>query len=441
MPPYGPSVRVLRAPGFAWLLLGQAMSAIGNWVAVIAIWGFASFRFDASAADLALLFVVLAVPGAVLGPLVGVAIDRLGPRRSLAVANVLGALDALALSQVDSYLAIVALALPLGLIEATASASLDALPPRIVADEDLVRANALLGSAQDLALVVGPVVAAAVNSVWGLAGAFAADAASFAVALATVAALPRDLGAAAPGEPRSPAPPPDPGDPRASEMALGAPVAPVELGSPRAWAETRQGLALARSSPQLRWLLGLSLLTVLVWGTFGVVEPLYVRDVLGASDNTFAYLQAVFGGGLLGAGAILTAAGDRAARPRLVAAATVASGAGAVLYVGTGQLAVAYAGVFLWGLATALVLVPVKTLLQRWTPRAAHGRILALHESVEPSGNLVSTPLAALVVGGIGVQPAGVVGGLVLVAGGLLAARMTARFAGTGPSAGGPLRP
>ena len=44
-----------------------------------------------TAGDLALLFVLLSVPGAVLGPLLGVAIDRLGPRRTLLIANLTGA--------------------------------------------------------------------------------------------------------------------------------------------------------------------------------------------------------------------------------------------------------------------------------------------------------------------------------------------------------------
>ncbi len=76
-------MRLLRVPGFGPLLAGQAVNAVGNWVAVIAIWGFASFRFDAGAGDIALLFVALSVPGALLGPLLGVPIDRLGPRRTL----------------------------------------------------------------------------------------------------------------------------------------------------------------------------------------------------------------------------------------------------------------------------------------------------------------------------------------------------------------------
>ncbi|MDQ3354378.1 MAG: hypothetical protein M3507_07865 [Actinomycetota bacterium] len=72
-------MRLLRVPGFGPLLAGQAVNSVGNWVAIIAIWGFASFQFDAGAGDIALLFVALSLPGALLGPLLGLPIDRLGP--------------------------------------------------------------------------------------------------------------------------------------------------------------------------------------------------------------------------------------------------------------------------------------------------------------------------------------------------------------------------
>ena len=173
--------RVLRVRGFGLLLAGQAINATGSWVAVIAIWGFAVFKFDVGPADLALLFVVLSAPGALLGPLLGVPIDRLGPRRTLVIANLLGMLDAIALTQADSYITIILLALPLGLIEAMAAASLDAIPPRLMHDEQLLAANALLGGAQDVAIILGPIIAAVVNESWGLEGAFLVDAATFLV--------------------------------------------------------------------------------------------------------------------------------------------------------------------------------------------------------------------------------------------------------------------
>jgi predicted MFS family arabinose efflux permease len=118
--------------------------------------------------------------------------------------------------------------------------------------------------------------------------------------------------------------------------------------------------------------------TYVLWALFGVLEPLYVRDVLGASDTTFALLQTVFGVGLVGVGLVIAALGDRVATPRHVAVATVVSGATAALYLGTESLAVAVVGVFLWGVDVAFFYVPAKTLLQRYTPRRAHGRVLSI---------------------------------------------------------------
>lgn len=383
-------MRVLRVKGFALLLVGQAISESGNWIATIAIWGFASFQYDVGPGDLALLFVVLSVPGALLGPLLGVPIDRLGPRRTLLLANLLGVVDALALTQANSYRTIILLALPLGLIEALATASLDAVPPRLVPDDQLVRANALLGGAQDLAIVVGPLAAAAVNASWGLEGAFLADAATFLVGALvalriSVAAVPRADG----------------------EHARST------------WRELRAGMTLARRTAGLRWTLTVAGAVYLLWAAFGVLEPLYVRDVLGGSDATFALLQTVFGVGLVLTGLVLAVVGDRVARPRYVALAMIVSGATAALYLGTSSEVVAFVGVFLWGVDTAFFFVPTRTLLQRYAPAAFHGRVLSLNQSLEPAAGIVISPLVALALGVVSVQVLGVAAGAVATVGGV----------------------
>lgn len=383
-------MRPLRVPGFALLLGGQAVNSIGNWVAVIAIWGFASFEFDAGAADLGLLFVALSLPGVLLGPLLGVPIDRLGPRQTLIIANLLGIIDALALSQADSYTQIIVLALPLGLIEALATSSLDALPPRLVDDSDLVSANALLGSAQNLAIIVGPLVAAAVNARWGLQGAFLADALTFLVGIA---------------------------------VAMRLDIEPIETERRSARSELKTGLALARGTPGLRWTFRVATITYLLWGLAGIVEPLYVRDVLGESDNTFALMQTVFGVGLVGAEIVLARLGDRMARPRYVAIATTFSGATAAIYLGTEWLWVAFGGVFLWGLVTAFFYSPAKTLLQRYSPMHAHGRIMSLNQTAEPLGSVLAAPVAVVAVGAIGVSAFAVTAGAAVAGAGLIALR------------------
>ncbi len=389
--------RVLRVRGFGLLLAGQAINATGSWVAVIAIWGFAAFKFDVGPGDLALLFVVLSAPGALLGPLLGVPIDRLGPRRTLIIANLLGMLDAIALTQANSYITIILLALPLGLIEAMAAASLDAIPPRLMHDEQLLAGNALLGGAQDLAIILGPIIAAVVNAQWGLEGAFLVDAATFLVG--ALVAIP-----------------------------LRVPTADAAPEAESTWKELRAGLSLARRTDGLRWTLCVVGSVYLLWALFGLLEPLYVRDVLGESDTVFAMLQTVFGVGLVGAGLALATIGDRIARPRYVAMAVIASGATAALYVGTESVVVAFIGVFLWGIDVAFFYIPAKTLLQRYAPTTFHGRILSLNQSLEPLAGIVMTPLGAVALGFVSVQALGVIGGALATIGGIVVLRLARRL-------------
>jgi len=397
-------VRVLKVPGFALLLTGQAINTTGSWISLIAIWGFAAFRYDVSPGGLAVLFVVLSVPGALLGPALGVPIDRFGPKAMLVVANVLGMLDALALTQAKSYAQIILLALPLGLIDALARASLDAIPPRIVPDDQLVRANALLGGAQDLAIVIGPALAALVNSHWGISGAFAVDAATWFVGamVALRMRVPHTRRARAEGV--------------------------------TSWHELREGGRLARGTPGLRWTLGVAASLYALWAVFGVLEPLYVRDVLHEGDATFALLQTVFGIGLVTTSIVLAAWGDQLVRPTVIGGAVVASGLTAALYLGTSSVAVAFVGVFLWGIDVAFFYVPARTLLQRYAPEAFHGRVMALNHSLEPAAGIVMTPLAAVALLVVSVSVLGVAAGLLATVGGVFALRLARRLPVPGPA-------
>lgn len=391
-------MRVLKVPGFALLLVGQAVNTTGSWISLIAIWGFAAFRYDVSPGGLAVLFVVLSVPGALLGPALGVPIDRYGPKAMLVVANVFGMLDALALTQANSYVQIILLALPLGLIDALARASLDAIPPRLVPDDQLVRANALLGGAQDLAIVVGPALAALVNSHWGISGAFAVDAATWFVGALVALRL------RVPHERRA----------RAEGVT--------------SWHELREGGRLARGTPGLRWTLGVAASVYALWAVFGVLEPLYVRDVLHESDATFALLQTVFGIGLVTTSLVLAAWGDRLVRPTVIGGAVVASGLTAALYLGTSSVTVAFVGVFLWGIDVAFFYVPARTLLQRYAPEAFHGRVMALNHSLEPAAGIVMTPLAAVALLVVSVSALGVAAGLLATVGGIFVLRRARRL-------------
>lgn len=397
-------MHLLRTRSFLLLFLGQALNGIGSWAALVAMWGFAAYQFDSGPSQIALIGLAWSVPAAIVGPVAGVPIDRFGAKRVLVGAYLAGAASAVAMSFATSYGQLVGLGVLLGLAKAFAQPAADTLPPRLVEDEDLLAANALLGASSESAIVFGPLVAALAIAVWGLRGAFLVDAATYLVGIAVV--LPLHLR-------------------RLGEERV--------VGDSTLRDDIREGLALVAQRPVLRFTMLLSSIVFVTWSTFVVVEPIYVRDVLERPASFFAVLQTAFGIGLVATGLLLPRLGDRVAGPRALSLSVLLSGLTAALYVGTGVAAVAVAGVFLWGVDVAFFSAPSRTLLQRHSPPAAHGRVLALYRTTHSAADVVALPLAGLAAGVAGVQLTALVVATFPFVAGIVGFRFAARFAGSPP--------
>jgi MFS family permease len=398
-------MHLLRTRSFALLFLGQAVNGIGSWAALVAMWGFAAFQFDSGPGQIALIGLAWSAPAAVVGPFAGVPIDRFGAKRVLIAAYALGAGAAVAMSFTQTYGQLVALGGLLGLSKAFARPATDTLPPRLVDDRHLLAANALLGAAAESAIVFGPLVAAASIAAWGLRGAFLVDAATYLVGIAVVVPLVLRPAAGAGEE--------------------GEHLEAVATDFRR---DVREGFSLVVHQPVLRFTMLLSAIVFVTWSTFVVVEPIYVRDVLDKPASFFALLQTAFGVGLVVTGLLLPRLGDRVAGPRALSLSVLLSGLTAALYVGTSIPAVAVAGVFLWGVDVAFFSAPSRTLLQRNSPPATHGRVLSLYQTVHSGADLFALPLAGLAAGAVGVQPAALTVAILPMVAGLVGFRFAARF-------------
>lgn len=82
----------------------------------------------------------------------------------------------------------------------------------------------------------------------------------------------------------------------------------------------------------------------------------------------------------------------------------IGSGLTAVVYLGSTELAIAYVGVALWGLFTSLVWGPAHTVLQRATPEAAHGRVMAADQLAQNLAMFLGLGLAGVAIGAKGVR-------------------------------------
>ncbi len=380
----------LRDRRFRALVIGQAVNGIGSWCALVAIWGYAAQRFNAEPWQVAVLGLTWTIPGALLGPLAGVPTDRLDPRRVLIAADSAAALCAVAMAFSDTYWMLVIWSSAQGFAKSFAQPAFGALAPRIVEDDQLARANALLATAMQVSIAFGPLLGATAIQTMGAKGAFLADAITYAIGIMVVIPL------------------------------VISPRPPRTQARQSAWIESREGWRIVRERPEVMRLFVGAIGIYMLWGSGVTMEPLYVKDVLHRSPATFAHLQTAFGIAMVLFGFVVAHFGERSTRVHIVALGAIGSGLSAALYLGTAQLSFAFIGITLWGVCTPWFTTPMRTLLQRATPIETHGRVFAVDETLRSWSMALATGTAALAFGGLGHRNAGLLYGAVPVAGGLV---------------------
>jgi MFS family permease len=315
--------RLLRDPRFGLLTLGHALNGIGSWTSLIAVWGYAAYQFELGPAHLSLLVLAWGLPPVLLGPAAGLLIDRIGPRPVAVTADLTNAAVALAMIASADLATLLALMVLHGIGKAFAAPAYAALLPRAVPPDRLFDANAVFTAAADLAMVLGPVVAAGVIATAGTAAAFAVDAVTYLIGAAATLPLRLHPVPAAGSEPSS-----------------------------ETWAQLHAGLRAVRTSTGTKKLFTLGFGLWLTFGMFLVLEPVFVRDVLNQPVKTFALLQTAFGLGLVGTGTALSSLRRYLESTSRMGPVIFAAGVAAAIYAATPVLAVTFASAA-WGTCVA----------------------------------------------------------------------------------------
>lgn len=357
-------------------LVAEAISAIGTWATLIAIWGYAAYEFEATPGEVSLFGVALTLPAVVLGPIVGTVIDRFGPRATLAAAKATGVVASLALLAADDFRTLALLSGVHGVVGAFTNPALQSLPPRIVHADELARTNALVSLSDEFAIVLGPVVGAVAIGTVGFRGAFVVDACTYLLGFVVLPVIRI----------------------RSLERA--------ESDPPVRFRDALAGIRLVRRTPILRRTVVAMSLVHLLYGAALLAEPLYVRDVLERSPSVFAALQTVFGICLVCSGLLVARANERLATFGWVAFGAAASGVTAVVYLATTSIVIAFVGVSLWGFCTALLSGPSRTLLQRNAPEQVHGRVLSTDFVAASAAQLLGIAVTGVLIDALGVPAA-----------------------------------
>ncbi len=186
------SLRLLVTRDFGLLWLGETLSQIGDSLNRVALLWFA-YQTSHSTLRMSIVGVLQTLPALLLGPVIGVYLDRLRKKPALIVVSLVRAalistipiLHAAHLLSLDLLYVFV---LVLSVVGTVAGPALSTAVPLLVSRADLTGANALIQGAATIGVLLGPAVAGVAIALFGISRVLYIDAASF-VAFAACVAL------------------------------------------------------------------------------------------------------------------------------------------------------------------------------------------------------------------------------------------------------------
>ena len=359
------------------IILGAAesVSAIGNWISMMAVFAMIVFRGEGTVTQSSGIFLAGLLPILLFSPAAGWLVDRYDRRRLMLVSELLsGAVIAGLIVVSNVWLIYLILALQAVSVSIMLPARQAAVPD-IVAAADLARANAFLQQLAGIIKIGAPMLAGAILTILTPQQAVILDVISFLLSALILTRLPALPPASSPNRlviPRM-----------SAEPALDPPD-PAPIPSP---------LAVLTGSLRLRLLFTMIFLGIFVIVGFDVLAPVFIRDILHGDEGLFGLLI-----GLVGLGTVVAAGGlllsKTTSRPwrDLVAGMVLLSciplAMAAVVAIGDQTLALTLvaAGCFAGGIGNGLLVVQMSTLLQQLSPPAVLGRIGGLFQSVTTAG-------------------------------------------------------
>jgi MFS family permease len=388
------------------LLLGSlAASSCGDWLYNVALLAFV-YAHTGSATWLALTTAARVLPFVVFGPLGGVLADRVDRRRLIIASDLVRAVLMVALAGVVAAGLPVALA---PLLAAAATVAGTVQPPsvaastaRLVAADELGRANAARAAIGQAAVVAGPALGALLLVVSSPALAILANGLSFLASAAAVAAIPA-----------GPAFRPGRRDAGAASSLL---------------AELRGGVDALRGAPDAMRVVAADVICSAVYGLLTVTLVLVSRHV-GAGSAGYGLLLGAFGAGGLAGAAVAGRldASDGWRGTLAVALALVALPVAALGVVSSLWMAIAL------GIAGGAGSVVAEVLSETVLPLVldddvlarAYGLVLPASLAGIVAGSLVAAPLVAL----LGLAAALAAAGVAVLGAGALLLRRPLRIA------------
>lgn len=386
------------------LMLGAGLiSLTGDWILRVGL-AFQVYVLTGSTLASGGMLLASFVPHILLGSLAGVFVDRWDRRRTLIAVNLLHVVTLMPLIAVrdagDVWI-VYGVVLVQSCLQQFFVPAEQALVPLLVADDQLISANALTGQTRDISRLIGAALGGIIAGFGGLPLLAVADAATYLLSAALLRRMRR-------------------------LMVTKSVTAKESLGPAvrRLRSEWAEGLRISLGKPGLRLLFAFGIATSIGEGVMGTLFAPFVSDVLGGDGATYGFIASSQAIGGIAGGLVAAAFGNRLGAARMWGVGALAFGLiDLTLFcypLWYDALWPAFVCMIVVGVPGAFIIAGSMTVFQQLTDDASRGRVLGAFFAVEGGACLIGILAAGVLGESVGIIPILVAQGLAYVVGGLV---------------------
>ena len=365
-------VRMPEHGGYRNLLLARLISALGTWTAFFAV-RIALYDQTNSVLWVSILLFAELLPSVILGIVVGPLIDRWPRKRMMVLSDLGGAVTFGLLPFVHSPAGICALSAVAGFSAAFFRPSCYSAIPNLVRPDSLLAANALVQGVENLATLMGPVLAGVGVALLGSSTVYALNSASF---LLSALLLLRIAG------------------PLQSRVS-------ARIGRTH-WREVRAGLSLVGRDLQLSSIALIWSWATLAYAGINVAEIVLTTEAYGAGNPGFGVFVAFSAAGILVGNVVAGWFVERLTVFGGYRASFLVTAVGVVICAVSPNLAIGCVGALIFGAGNGIGLVCNMTIIQQAVSDERRGQIFAVLGSMVQTFTLVGTLAAGPITDAIG---------------------------------------
>jgi len=375
---------LVKNKGYMTLMSAQAISSIGDWLSIVAIFTLVGLKWNASPMEVSLVILCLAVPMALLGPLAGIVSDRFSRKTIMIISDVVRSGLILILAIASSLWMVYTTLFTIGILSAVFIPAKNGKLKEVVGDGDMKAAMSITSMIDSLTKIFGPLLSGLLVAALGAQQVFIIDSATFIVSAVLLLFLPNAIKVES--------------------------IEESENKQESFKKEFAEGLSFIKSSRFMvigLSLMGVSLLILQLADTQLIV---LIRELTNASPDLFGYLVTGSGLGMFLAGFLLAKKNNYQPYPIMligVFGIGLSFGMMGVLTYYDLSYSLIWAPVlgFAGGFSASLIFVPFQAAVQIDTPVHMTGRVFGVINSVMTTATIIGPLFGGWLATVIGVIP------------------------------------